>query len=303
MRLLVVEDEKRMAELLRKGLAEEGYVVTVALDGPTGLAMALTGSFELILLDIMLPGMDGFTIARRLRSDGIPTPILMITACDATPDVVRGLDSGANDYLTKPFSFEVLLVRIRALLRRGPAPLSAQLQIGRLRLDPSSHQVYRGDERIVLTRTELHLLEFLMRRPGQVVPRTTLIEAVWGYDRDIESNTLDASTLRRLFFILLDNSVKYTRAGGNIHVCVKSQFEKVIVDICDTGIGMSEQDLAHIFERYYRSDKSRSRDSGGAGLGLSLAKWIVDAHGGAIQVQSEPDRVSTFRVSLPKGLV
>ena len=192
MRLLVVEDEKRMAELLRKGLEEEGYIVAIALDGPTGLAIARAGAFELILLDVMLPGMDGLEVARRLRSDGIAIPILMLTARDATPDIVQGLDLGADDYLTKPFSFEVLLARIRALLRRGPAPQSARLQIGTLRLDPAAHEVYQGDERVTLTRTEFHLLEFLMRRAGQVVPRATLIEAVWGYDRDIESNTLDA---------------------------------------------------------------------------------------------------------------
>jgi DNA-binding response OmpR family regulator len=192
MRLLVVEDEKRMAELLRKGLEEEGYIVAIALDGPTGLAIARAGAFELILLDVMLPGMDGLEVARRLRSDGVSIPILMLTARDATPDIVQGLDLGADDYLTKPFSFEVLLARIRALLRRGPAPQSGRLQIGTLRLDPAAHAVYQGDERVTLTRTEFHLLEFLMRRAGQVVPRATLIEAVWGYDRDIESNTLDA---------------------------------------------------------------------------------------------------------------
>lgn len=192
MRLLVVEDEMRMAELLRRGLEEEGYVVATALDGPTGLAMARASSFELILLDVMLPGMDGFEVARRLRADGISTPILMLTARDASFDVVHGLDLGADDFLTKPFSFEVLLARIRALLRRGPAPQAAQLQLGTLRLDPAAHQVYQGEERITLTRTEFHLLEFLMRHAGQVVLRATLIEAVWGYDRDIESNTLDA---------------------------------------------------------------------------------------------------------------
>jgi len=192
MRLLVVEDESRMASLLRKGLAEEGYAVTVAEDGPTGLAMAQSNEFDLVLLDVMLPGIDGFSVARRLRGEGIRTPILMLTARDATPDIVQGLDLGADDYLTKPFSFEVLLARIRSLLRRGPAAHPAQLQIGELRLDPAAHEVYQGGERITLTRTEFHLLEFLMRRSGQVVPRATLIEAVWGYDRDIESNTLDA---------------------------------------------------------------------------------------------------------------
>lgn len=192
MRLLVVEDEKRMADLLKKGLQEEGYVVATALDGRTGLALARTGSFELVLLDIMLPGMDGFQLARQLRDQGFSTPILMLTARDAAPDIVRGLDLGADDYLTKPFSFEVLLARIRALLRRGPAAQGAQLHVGNLRLDPAAREVFRGEERITLTRTEFNLLEFLMRRAGQVVPRSTLIEAVWGYDREIESNTLDA---------------------------------------------------------------------------------------------------------------
>jgi DNA-binding response OmpR family regulator len=192
MRLLVVEDEKRMAELLRKGLEEEGYAVTVALDGPTALDIARASAFELILLDVMLPGLDGFTVAKRLRSDGLTTPILMLTARDATPDIVRGLDLGADDYLTKPFSFEVLLARIRALIRRGPVGGPAQLQVGTLRLDPAAHEVFQGAERITLTRTEFNLLELLMRRVGQVVPRTTLIEAVWGYNREIESNTLDA---------------------------------------------------------------------------------------------------------------
>lgn len=197
MRLLLVEDEARMAALLKRGLAEEGYAVAVAGDGRSGLAMAQSSEFDLILLDIMLPGIDGFTIARRLREGGIRTPILMLTARDAAPDVVRGLDLGADDYLTKPFSFEVLLARIRALLRRGPAPHQVQLTAGPLRLDPASHLVFRAAEQVSLTRTEFLLLEFLMRRAGQAVPRATLIEGVWGYDRDVESNTLDAF-IRRL---------------------------------------------------------------------------------------------------------
>ncbi|MBA3975026.1 MAG: DNA-binding response regulator [Candidatus Solibacter sp.] len=192
MRLLLVEDEARMAALLKKGLAEEGYAVAVAGDGRAGLAMAESSEFDLILLDIMLPGLDGFTIARRLRDGGIHTPILMLTARDAAPDVVRGLDLGADDYLTKPFSFEVLLARIRALLRRGPTAQDVQLSAGPLRLDPAAHQVFREGVQIELTRTEFQLLEFLMRRTGQVVRRATLIEGVWGYDRDVESNTLDA---------------------------------------------------------------------------------------------------------------
>jgi two-component system, OmpR family, response regulator len=192
MRLLVVEDEKRMADLLKKALQEEGYAVATAADGKTAVEMAQASQFELILLDIMLPGMDGFQVARRLRREGNRVPILMLTARDATPDIVQGLDLGADDYLTKPFSFEVLLARIRALLRRGPASQSVKLRVGDLGLDPGSHEVTRGGQAVNLTRTEFNLLEYLMRHEGQVIPRDTLIEAVWGYGRNIESNTLDA---------------------------------------------------------------------------------------------------------------
>jgi DNA-binding response OmpR family regulator len=192
MRLLLVEDEKRMAELLKKGLEEEGYAVTLAGNGNLGYELARSGEFEAILLDVMLPGMDGYQVAKRLRADRVATPILMLTARDATPDIVKGLDGGADDYLTKPFAFEVLLARIRALARRGVASVGPVLEIGPLRLDPATREVVRAGERITLTRTEFQLLEYLMRRPGQVVPRTTLIEAVWGFERDIEGNTLDA---------------------------------------------------------------------------------------------------------------
>jgi DNA-binding response OmpR family regulator len=211
MRLLVVEDETRMASLLKKGLAEEGYAVTLAADGTAGLSMAQSNEFDLILLDVMLPGLDGFTVARRLRADGLRTPILMLTARDASPDIVRGLDLGADDYLTKPFSFEVLLARIRALLRRGPATQDVHLEVGTVRLDPASRQVSRAGETVALTRTEFLLLEFLMRRAGQVVPRATLIEGVWGYDRDVENNTLDA------FIRLLRTKVEGTDGPKLIH--------------------------------------------------------------------------------------
>ena len=192
MRLLVVEEEKRMADLLRKGLHEEGYVVATAADGTSAVEMAQASQFELILLDVMLPGLDGFQVAQSLRRAGNRVPILMLTARDSTPDIVQGLDLGADDYLTKPFSFEVLLARIRALLRRGPASHFVKLRVGDLELDPGSHEVTRGGHPLNLTRTEFNLLEHLMRNKGQVIPRDVLIEAVWGYDRNIEGNTLDA---------------------------------------------------------------------------------------------------------------
>jgi DNA-binding response OmpR family regulator len=192
MRILIVEDERRMAEAVRKGLADEGHVVAVAHTGPDGLALARDGAFDIILLDVMLPAMDGLEVAKQLRSERHFTPILMLTARDTTADIVGGLDAGADDYLVKPFPFEVLLARVRALGRRGPATQGVTLTVGDLVLDPAGHEVRRGGERLDLTRTEFALLECLMRRAGAVVPRATLIDSVWGYDREIEDNTLDA---------------------------------------------------------------------------------------------------------------
>ncbi|MFZ5898163.1 MAG: response regulator transcription factor [Bacillota bacterium] len=211
MRVLLVEDDPRMVALLRQGLAEEGYVVTTASDGRTGLDVAMTGDFEIIVLDVMLPGVNGYEIARRLRQKDCRTPILMLTARDSVPDIVEGLNRGADDYLTKPFSFEVLLARLRALIRRGPVPRPVVMQVADLVLNPATREVSRGGRAIALTRTEYGLLEFLMRRPGQVISRTTLIDAVWGFEREIETNTLDA------FISLLRAKVDSGRRTKLIH--------------------------------------------------------------------------------------
>ena len=192
MRILIVEDERRMAEAVRKGLTGEGHVVSVAHTGPEGLALAQDAAFDAIVLDVMLPGMDGLAVARKLRAGRRRTPILMLTARDTAADIVAGLDAGADDYLVKPFAFEVLLARVRAIARRGAATHGFTLAVGDVTLDPASHEVRRGGTRIELTRTEFALLECLMRRAGSVVPRATLINTVWGYDREIEDNTLDA---------------------------------------------------------------------------------------------------------------
>jgi DNA-binding response OmpR family regulator len=192
MQVLVVEDERRMAELLRQGLEEEGHSVVLAGNGKEGLAMAESHPFDAIVLDVMLPGMDGFSLARRLRAARNQTPILMLTARDATEDMIAGLNLGADDYLVKPFSFEVLLARLRAVSRRGPIPQPVQLQVQNLTLNPASREVTRGGRRVTLTRTEYSLLELLMRRGGRVVTRDNLIEAVWGFDSEVRSNTLDA---------------------------------------------------------------------------------------------------------------
>jgi len=191
MRILIIEDEKRMAALLKKGLEEEQHSVVVAHEGYEGLVNALQDTFDAIVLDVMLPGIDGFEIAKRLRDRGNRTPILMLTARDTIPDIVRGLNIGADDYITKPFSFEEFFARLRAISRRGPIPQTPQLQVADLVLDPAAHSVTRGSHPIVLTRKEYRLLELLMRHHDRVLSRTSIIESVWGAE-DVESNTLDA---------------------------------------------------------------------------------------------------------------
>jgi DNA-binding response OmpR family regulator len=192
MKLLIVEDETRMADLLRKGLTEEGHNAMCAFDGAEGLAMAKAYEFDIIILDVMMPKLSGYELAKRLRAEKIRTPILMLTAKDAVPDIVRGLDLGADDYMTKPFSFDELVARLRAVKRRALAAEQTHLTVGDLTLDPASREVSCGAAHISLTRTEYNLLERLMYRAGKVVSRRALIEAVWGFDREIEENTLDA---------------------------------------------------------------------------------------------------------------
>jgi DNA-binding response OmpR family regulator len=191
MKLLIVEDEKRMAELLRKGLEEEGHAVVCAADGMEGLRLCRTHEYDVIILDIMLPKLDGYGLVERLRAEKIGTPVLMLTAKDAVPDITHGLDLGADDYMTKPFSFQELLARLRAIKRRKFVAQSAALQVADLVLDGASRQVWRAGVMIALTRTEFGLLECLMERAGKVVSRGDLIESVWGSDREIEENTLD----------------------------------------------------------------------------------------------------------------
>jgi len=192
MRILIVEDEKDMAHLLKVGLEEENHVISLTFDGPSGLELARSCDFDVILLDVMLPKLDGFEVARRLRADGNRTPILMLTARDNVPDVVKGLDLGADDYLTKPFSFAVLLARLRAASRRKYNQPSSVLRVADLELDRATMAVTRARREINLTATEFRLLEFLMRRPGVVVSRNTIVDAVWGFDDEVNDNTVDA---------------------------------------------------------------------------------------------------------------
>jgi len=192
MNILVAEDEKGMAQVLKRGLEEEGYAVSVAADGPSALATAKTEHFDMILLDVMLPGLSGIEVARRLREDQRQTPILMLTARDSVPDIVKGLDTGADDYMTKPFSFAVLLARVRALERRTAEPRTYILRVADLTLDITERRAFRGSREIHLTPTEFRLLEFLARREGRVAPRHSIRDALWGPSEIVEENTLDA---------------------------------------------------------------------------------------------------------------
>ena len=191
MRVLIVEDELKMASLIHRGLREEGLVPDVAFKGEDAMWMAGSTDYDAIVLDVMLPGIDGFETCRRLRRDGVWAPVLMLTARDAVEDRVAGLDGGADDYLTKPFSFAELLARLRALVRRGPIERPIVLAAGDLRLDPASRRVWRGATDIALSAKEFAMLEAFMRRPGQVLDRLALLEHAWDYNYENRSNVID----------------------------------------------------------------------------------------------------------------
>jgi two-component system OmpR family response regulator len=191
MRILVVEDEVKMAALIRRGLSEQGLTADVAASGEQAGTMAEMCPYDVILLDVMLPGIDGFETCRRLRRSGIWAPVLMLTARGALEDRVAGLDGGADDYLTKPFSFAELLARLRALARRGGRERPASLEAGELRLDPAMRQVWRGETEIELSPREFSVLETFMQRPGYVLTRTQIIEQAWAYDFEHRSNVVD----------------------------------------------------------------------------------------------------------------
>jgi two-component system OmpR family response regulator len=191
MRVLIVEDEVKMAGLVRRGMREEGLAADVAINGEDALWMAAATAYDAIVLDVMLPGIDGFETCRRLREKGIWAPVLMLTARDAIEDRVTGLDTGADDYLTKPFSFVELLARLRALVRRGPVERATVLAVGDLNLDPAARRVWRDGTDINLSAKEFALLETFMRHPGQVLDRLQLLEHAWDYEYEHRSNVVD----------------------------------------------------------------------------------------------------------------
>ncbi len=190
-RILVVEDEKKVASFIKRGLEEEEFTVEVAHDGEEGLYMAETNPYDLILMDIMLPKKDGLAVVKELREKEVFTPVLCLTAKDQVQDIVSGLDSGSDDYLTKPFAFAELLSRVRALLRRGAKDRGAEIHMGELRLDPVAHKVWRNNKEIELTAKEYALMEYFMRNPNKILTRTMIAEHVWDYTFDSFTNIID----------------------------------------------------------------------------------------------------------------
>jgi heavy metal response regulator len=191
MKILVVEDEKKVASFIKRGLEEERFEVDTANDGEDGLQLALEGDYNLIILDVVMPKRDGLSVVKELRGRKLMTPVLMLTAKDSLEDIVAGLNSGSDDYLSKPFAFAELLARVRALLRRSELERGAEIRFADLRLDPVTHKVWRKDKEIDLTAKEYGLLEFFMRNPNQVLTRTTIAEHVWDYVFDSFTNIID----------------------------------------------------------------------------------------------------------------
>lgn len=191
MKLLIIEDDRAISDVLKEGLEDEAYAVDVAYDGDEGYRSARADDYDCIILDVMMPEMDGYEVCKKLRGEGKTTPILMLTAKDQENDIVNGLDNGADDYLAKPFSFEVLLARVRALLRRPSDKIGEVLVVGDLTLDPSNKKVQRAGKEIILTMKEYAVLEYLMRNPGKTLSKTMIISHVWDFDADILPNNVE----------------------------------------------------------------------------------------------------------------
>ena len=223
MQILIVEDDRRLARQLKKGLDELGHSASIVFEGLAGLEAARAGDFDVAVLDVMLPGLDGLSIVRRFRQEGGATPILLLTGRDAPEDIVNGLDAGADDYLTKPFSFKILEARLRALARRKRVDPRPRLKIDDLVLDPATHDVRRGESLIPLSRTEFVLLELFIRNPDRVMTRGRLIEAIWGHDREVQNNTLDVLIRQLRSKIEPPGSTKLLHTIRGVGYCLREE--------------------------------------------------------------------------------
>jgi len=272
-RVLIVEDQPKLAALLARGLREEGHAADVAERGEDAAWMALAARYDAIVLDIMLPGIDGLETCRQLRLRGVWTPVLMLTARDAVGDRVIGLDAGADDYLTKPFSFVVLLARIRALLRRGVTPRPASLSVDDLVLDPV--------DRVGILAAEKNIAIDVFLPP------------------ELTAYT-DPNRARQMLFNLLTNAVKFTpKDGGRILVSGRAVNGGVELAVADSGIGIAPEDQEKIFDEFTQVDRGPSRSLDGTGLGLTLTRRLAALVGGSVRVDSAPGVGSTFTIWLP----
>lgn len=297
--ILLVEDAPDLTEVIARELERLGWRVLRAPDGQSGLALHGREHPDLVVLDWMLPGMEGLDVLRQIRQESV-TPVLMLTARGDELDRVVGLEVGADDYLTKPFSMRELIARIRALLRRdellrrtlaadlggGDEPLS----YGSLSLDPQARLVRLSGQPLDVTPNEFGLLQLLMRRRVTVLAHP-VAAPVWAL--------ADAVRLEQVLRNLIANAVRHTPPGGVVLLAAEGHAEGATVAVRDTGEGMAAADLQRVFERFYRSDSARTREPGGAGLGLALVKELVEAMGGSVTVMSAPGEGSTFTVRLP----
>jgi len=223
MRILIVEDDPRISALLDQGMREEGYQVMVSPHGLQGLDAARSGGFDIIVLDLMLPGMDGYEVTRQLRKSGDRTPIIMLTARDSDTDAIRGLDLGADDYVTKPFSFDIFLARVRAVLRRGPVTAPVVLCAGDLQLDTGNHAASRSGRELVLAPREYRLLELLVRCSPRIVPRQTIMEEIWGFDSEVSENNLEAFVSQLRVKVDAGHAQRLIRTVRGVGYCVRSE--------------------------------------------------------------------------------
>ena len=226
MRVLIVEDDHRISSLIDQGMREEGYQTLVVADGVTGLNAAMSGDFEVVVLDLMLPRMDGFEVARQLRRSGNHTPVVILTACEADADVVRGLNLGADDYVTKPFSFDVFLARVRAVLRRGPVSAPVFATVSDLQVDCGTHCAIRAGRHLPLTAREFRLLELLVRSSPRVVLRQTIMEEIWGYDSEVSENNLEAFVSQLRAKVDAGSKQKLIRTIRGVGYCLREENEE-----------------------------------------------------------------------------
>lgn len=343
MRILLAEDERSLSRAVVALLEKNNYSADAVYDGEEALAYLEGGNYDGVILDIMMPKVDGLEVLRRLRQQGNPIPVLLLTAKSEVEDKVTGLDMGANDYLTKPFSTAELMARIRAMTRsQTGGQVTSRLTLGNITLHQTTFELSSPAGSFRLANKEYQMMELLLRNPRQLIPTERFLERIWGYDSEVElsvvwvyisylrkklaalqadiqikakrnagyslevsvqpmlSCTGDEKAIRQLISILLDNALKYSPQGGKLALKLEKQGRGALLTVSNTTAQPMERDkLSHLFDRFYRTDQSRSSQTGGYGLGLSIARSIVLAHKGKIRAESPDGTSLSVAVTLP----